>query len=46
MLVFIFIVSIVLLVVFALRGEGSTYGNSINENMKNKLNITDKNYFL
>lgn len=46
MLVFIFMVSLVLFLVFVLRGEGSTYGNSINENMKNKLRINDKNFFL
>lgn len=46
MLVFVFIVSLVLFLIFALRGEGSSYGNSINDNLKNKLKINDKNYFL
>lgn len=45
MLVFILIVSIVLVLLYILKGEGSTYGNSINENLKNKMNYKEKKYF-
>lgn len=42
----IVVLIVVVLLIFGLRGEGSSYGNSINDNLKNKLKINDKNYFL
>ena len=46
MLIVVLIVAVLLVLIFGLRGEGSSYGNSINDNLKNKLKINDKNYFL
>ncbi|MGE0561922.1 MAG: hypothetical protein AB7O47_08910 [Flavobacteriales bacterium] len=46
MLVIILIVAVLLFVVFALRGVGSSYGNGVNENMRSETKINDKNYFL
>ncbi len=40
------ILAVLFVVIFALKGEGSSYGNSVNESFKNKLKINDKNYFL
>lgn len=46
MLVIILIVAVLLFVVFALRGVGSSYGSGVNEGMRSKMKINDKNYFL
>lgn len=46
MIVILLILAILLFVVFALNGEGSTYGNNHREDAKSKVKFTDKNYFL
>ena len=46
MLVIILIVAVLLFVVFALGGVGSSYGNGVNENTRSKVKFNDKNYFL
>lgn len=46
MLVFIFIVSLIIFLLVVLGGEGSSYGNTLNESTKSKFKINDKNYFL
>lgn len=46
MIVILLILALLLFVVVALNGEGSTYGNSHREDIKSKLKFTDKNYFL
>lgn len=46
MLIVVLIVAVLLVLVIGLRGEGSSYESSINNNYKNKLKINDRNYFL
>jgi len=46
MIVLILVVAFLLFLVFALSGEGSSYGKSNDYNSKSKFNLNDKNYFL
>lgn len=46
MIVLLLIIAFILLLVFVLRGEGSSYGKTNEYNSKSKINLSDKNYFL